>query len=265
MTPMQQRVTIRIPLDLARAMELRAQAARSTVNAEYMRAVREHLEVDGEVVTVECFGHEVHAWVTRDDIAAAQLSPGMIVMRPEAQGGFLLRGRVLTLDRQWFVSDQAFGLARNRLADSGAPLIAESEAWWESTPATYPIVTYGWPGPPPRLATVRELRLGRDAVLDYQIVLDIGEAGGGMRASVSPEAWFRILGTLAPWTPASWPDPANLHGTDLLAARAFRDVAIEAAEAGVKEFLVKSSETDLIRRICARAEQLRQGIVAPVH
>jgi hypothetical protein len=72
----------------------------------------------------------------------------------------VLRGRVVTLDRQWFVSDEAFAIVRSSVEGSGAPLLAESEAWWGSAPAAYPIVTYGWPGPPHRRVTAEELRLG---------------------------------------------------------------------------------------------------------
>lgn len=256
---MQQRVTIRVPEELAQAMDLRARTSGATANAEYMKAIREHLRGDGEIVTVDCGGHAVQPWVTRDDIAAAQVSPAMIAMRAEPLGGFVLRGRVVTLDRQWFVDDDAFALVRSSVESSAAQLIAESQAWWGDAPAAYPIVIYGWPGPPPRLVTTREVRVGRDAVLDYQIHLDLGETQRAVRASVSPEAWFRILGEIAPGSRGSWPDSAALRGADLLAARAFRDVAIEAADAGAEELLVRSADTDLIRRICERAAVLRNG------
>jgi len=243
-------------------MELRARATGATANAEYMKAIREHLRGDGETVTVDCGGDAIQPWVTRDDIAAAQMSPAMIAMRSTHPGGFVLRGRVVTLDRQWFVDDDAFALVRSSVESSAAPLIAESQAWWSEAPAAYPIVTYGWPGPPPRLVSTREVRLGRDAVLDYQIHVDLGETAHAVRASVSPEAWFHILAEIAPGSMASWPDTTSLRGADLLAARAFRDVAIEAAHAGAKEVLVRSFDTDLIQRICTRAEELRNGAAA---
>jgi hypothetical protein len=142
-------------------------------------------------------------------------------------GGFVLRGRVVTLDRQWFVTDEAFAVIRSSVEGSGAPLLAESEAWWGSTPAAYPIVTYGWPGSPHRRVTAEELRLGRDAMLDYLIRVDTGGSEPGIRASVSPEAWFRILAEIAPESVASWPNPNLLRDADRLAALAFQDVSLQ--------------------------------------
>ena len=254
---MQQRITLRVPQELAQAMELRARGSGANINAEYLEAIREHLQGDGEVVTVTCAGDVLQPWLTRDDIAAAQMSPAMIAMRAEPPGGFVLRGRVVSLDPQWFVSEEAFGAVRETIENSAAPLIAETHAEWLGTHGIQPIVTYGWPGPPPRLTTARELRVGRDAVLDYQIRIDIGDQESQMRASVSPEAWFRILSLLDPQAAPSWPDTSMLRGTDLLAARAFRDVVVAAADAGAEEVLVRASDRELIDRICRRAEELR--------
>lgn len=262
---MNQQVTIRLPRELSEAMDLRARLVGQAQNAEYVRAVRAYLGDDGEVVTVDCPAASVHGWVSRDDVVAAQVSPVQIGMRTAGgrPDGFVVRGRVVSIDRQWFVSDEAFAHMRARLEAVGVPLIAESEAWWASTRTMLPILTFGWPGPPPRRVTTRELRLGRDAVLDYLIQVDAGDAKRGCRASVSPEAWFRILAELSPSVAPSWPDTAALRGADRLAARAFVDVVTEESDAGATEIVVRSSDGDLIERICRRGRQLRGEDVGP--
>lgn len=100
-------------------------------------------------------------------------------------------------------------------------------------------------------------------MLDYLIRVDTGGSERAIRASVSPEAWFRILAEIAPESVASSPNPNDLRGADRLAARAFQDVAAEAVDAGEKEFLVRSSDLDLIGRIRDRAAALRaDGVVS---
>ena len=262
---MNQRVTIRLPQELADAMDLRARLVGQAQNAEYVRAIRAYLGDEGEVVTVDCPAAAVHGWVSRDDIVAAQMSPVLVGMR-SASGrpdGFVVRGRVVSVDRQWFVSDEAFAHMRAVLEAVDVPLIAESEAWWGSMRGTFPILTFGWPGPPPRRVTTRELRLGRDAILDYLIQVDASDAQRGCRASVSPEAWFRILAELSPGVAPSWPDTGVLRGADRLAARAFVDVVTEESDAGATEVVVRSFDSDLIERICQRGRQLRGEDVGP--
>ena len=71
---MNQRVTIRLPQELADAIDLRARLVGQAQNSEYVRAIRAYLGDEGEVVTVDCPAAAVHGWVSRDDIVAALLS-----------------------------------------------------------------------------------------------------------------------------------------------------------------------------------------------
>jgi hypothetical protein len=256
---MNQRVTIRLPQELAEAMDLRSRLSDTSLNAEYVRAIGGYLQGDGEVVTVDCPAGAVHGWVTRDDIAAVQISPVKIAMRSVGgrTDGFVLRGRVVAIDRQWFVSDDTFASARTGLETVGIPLIAETEAWWSQQRGGSQILTFGWAGPPPRRVTAQELRLGRDAVLDYLIHVNAGDDERSLRASVSPEAWFRILQLVAPDIAPSWPDSRALRGVDRLVARAFLDVVSEESVRGAKEILVRSFDDDLVKRISERAKELR--------
>lgn len=264
---MNQRLTLRLPQELVEAMDLRARLAGQSVNAEYVSAVREYLGGEGQVVTVDCQAAVVHPWVGRDDVAAAQVSPVRIAMRSVdgRPDGFVVRGRVVSVDRQWFVSDHAFQSLRSRLLSRGAPLIAEGEAAWSGrVEPTVQILTFGWPGPPPRRVAAEELRLGRDAILDYLIRVSAGDEERVARASVSPEAWFLILHRIAPSLVPRWPaDTKALRGADRLAARAFLDVVADESAAGAKEVLVNSLSDDLIDRICERARILRGSAVPP--
>lgn len=258
---MNQRVTLRLPQELVEAMDLRARLSCQSLNAEYVSAIREFLGGEGEVVTIDCPAEAVHSWVSHDDIAAAQVSPVRIAIRSVGgrPDGFVVRGRVVTIDRRWFRSDEAFETMRSHLRSVGAPLIAETEAASSGhREEGLPILTFGWPGPPPRRVTAQELRLGRDAVLDYLIRVGAGDDERSLRASVSPEAWFLILHRIAPNLVPAWPqDTHALKGADRLAARAFLDVVADASHQGAREVLVRSFDNDLIDRICQRAETLR--------
>lgn len=99
-------------------------------------------------------------------------------------------------------------------------------------------------------------RTGGEAALDYDIaVRDDGDPVGRMRASLSPEAWFR-LGAMLERSP--WPLPSDEPAGDAATVQeAFVDVVVDMIAGGrgahPEELRVGSTDTDLLERIAERS------------
>lgn len=146
-----ERVTIRIPRDLREQMDVRARTAGRTMNEEYGRAIEAWCGGGAGWFQQLLRAEAIHEWVSEDVVQGQQIGP-ILVHRLELDGKYIglgLRGYAITLDRQWFVSDQVFELARAPLA-AALPLLAESGAGWGSDRQSSTIFTYGRAGQPCR-------------------------------------------------------------------------------------------------------------------
>lgn len=151
-------------------MELRARLLGTSINAEYVQAVDELVGTATEWIELKLAQADIVDWLDQSEIVNAQMSPILVSwarVGPRA-AGVTLMGRVLTVERSWFVTDEAFHRACNAVAASGAELLASStNATWSGQPVGHGTsVTFGWRGVPGRN---RRSRLPPDLLPDDEL------------------------------------------------------------------------------------------------
>jgi len=145
------RVTIRLPSRLTQAMDIRARLLDVPVNSEYVSAVNAYLEEDLRMIDLTIPAAELDPDLEHSDVRAAQAAP-LFVGWGTVNGRFdslTLQGRVVSLEREWFRSQEAFDRNCARIAELAPLLAAGMEAQWNGeVGAEVRRRTYGWPGPP---------------------------------------------------------------------------------------------------------------------
>jgi len=134
------RVTIRLPAMFADQMEVRARGFGRSLNVEYGQAVEAWCGGGFGWVALLLSASDIHASVTAEVVKGQQWAPAVVEALEMPAGkyiGLSLAGYMITLDRAWFVSDEAFERTRAILANN-LPLVAEPEG--ESS-----VVVYGRP------------------------------------------------------------------------------------------------------------------------
>ncbi|PZR70499.1 MAG: hypothetical protein DLM66_03680 [Candidatus Dormiibacter spiritus] len=139
-----ERVTIRTPHIYKQQMEVRARTAGRSINEEYGRAV-EAWCAGGEGWTRLLLPVDaIHEWVTKEVVLEQQLA-AVLVECLEMDGkviGLSVAGYAITLNREWFVGEDAFDRVRSPLA-AQLPLLAESGGGWGPGPHQSTVFTYG--------------------------------------------------------------------------------------------------------------------------
>jgi hypothetical protein len=144
------RATIRIPSDLAAAMDLRSRLLGVPTNAEYVRAICDYLGKDTSLITITLPASDLAADLNQNDIRAAQAAPINVAWGTTDRKfeSLTLQGRVVSVERRWFATDAAFERHSDRLAELAPLLSTATEGEWGGKKAGVSRRTFGWAGPP---------------------------------------------------------------------------------------------------------------------
>jgi hypothetical protein len=177
-----QRVTIRVPAHYAEQMEIRARAFGRSLNAEYGQAVEAWCG-GGDGWTSQLIRAEaIHDWVTEGEVLSRQWAPVVVERLEMPAGKYLglrLAGYMVTLDRSWFVSDEAFDEVRTSLANN-LPLLAESGGGIGPGPYPSTSFVYGRPSgaesklPSPPIGTECRKIGCSDHAIEYLVIRHTG-------------------------------------------------------------------------------------------
>lgn len=139
-----ERVTIRIPRLFREQMDVRARNAGRSLNEEYGRAIEAWCGGGEGWTSLLLPSTGIHDWVTAETIKEQQLGAVLVdaLTMDDRYIGIRLAGYVVTLDRQWFRSDEAFQAVQEPLSKN-LPLIAESGGGWGPGPYEATIYSYG--------------------------------------------------------------------------------------------------------------------------
>ncbi len=169
------RVTIRIPRIFKEQMDVRARTTGRSINEEYGRAIEAWCGGGAGWTQILLRVEAIHDRVSKEVVQRQQLG-AVLVDGLEMQGryiGLRLAGYAITLDRDWFVSDEAFEEVRGFLA-SQLPLLAQGgRGWGPQGPASQEdkIFTYGAIGQPCR-------KIGCKAAASESVTVTHAASGG---------------------------------------------------------------------------------------